>query len=157
MVFAGERRGPEPTHDGLPAMRISLAILAGGTVSSWLLAGALGRMLSATLPSHALQSESTWALVVRILGNPFTYITLAVIGLGFGLWAARKFFARPAAALKALAESGLGFEWLNTQIVALTERLAAFLQRFQTGQLNWNVAGILCGLIVILLMLAGGR
>jgi len=155
MVFAGERRGPEPAHDGLPAMRVSLAILAAGTLSSWLLAGPFGRMLSATLPSHQLQPEGTWSLVLQILINPFTWLTLLVIGLGFGVWAARKFFARPAAALKPLAESGLGFEWLNTQIVSLTQRAAAFLQRFQTGQLNWNVFGILGGLILILLLLVG--
>jgi NADH-quinone oxidoreductase subunit L len=157
MVFGGERRGPEPTHDGLPAMRVSLALLAVGTLTSWLLAGPLGRMLSATLPAHNLQVEGTWALDGQIFLNPATWITLAVIGLGFGVWAARKYFVRPAIALKPLAESGLGFEWLNRQIVALTQSVATFLQRFQTGQLNWNVAGILGGLILILLLLAGVR
>jgi NADH-quinone oxidoreductase subunit L len=157
MVFAGERRGPEPTHDGLPAMRVSLALLAFGTLTSWLLAGPLGRMLSATLPAQHLEAENTWPLVWQILLNPATWITLAVIGLGFGLWAARKHFARPAKALKPLVEGGLGFEWLNRQIVTLTQTVATFLQRFQTGQLNWNVVGILGGLILILLLLVGVR
>jgi hypothetical protein len=114
-------------------------------------------MLATTLPAQHLQAESTWALVGQILVNPFTWVTLAVIALGFSLWAARKYFARPAAVLKPLAESGLGFEWLNRQIVSLTQRAATFLQRFQTGQLNWNVAGILGGLILILILLAGVR
>jgi NADH-quinone oxidoreductase subunit L len=157
MVFAGERRGPEPAHDGLPAMRVSLAILAIGTLTSWLLAGQLGRMFSATLPALHLESDSTGTLVRQIVVNPATWITLAVIGLGFSLWVGRKYFARPARALKPLAESGLGFDWLNRQIVSLTQRVAGFLQRFQTGQLNWNIAGILGGLIVILLLLAGVR
>ena len=155
MVFGGERRGPEPTHDGLPAMRISLALLAVGTLTSWLLAGPLGRMLSTTLPAHNLQVEGTWALAGQIFLNPATWITLVVIGLGLGVWAARNYFLRPAKVLKPLVESGLGFEWLNRQIAALTQWLASFLQRFQTGQLNWNVAGILGGLILILLLLAG--
>ena len=160
MIFApqaGNGRGPEPTHDGLPAMRVSLAILAVGTLTSWLVGGPFGRMLATTLPAQHLQAESTWALVGQILVNPFTWVTLAVIALGFSLWAARKYFARPAAVLKPLAESGLGFEWLNRQIVSLTQRAATFLQRFQTGQLNWNVAGILGGLILILILLAGVR
>jgi hypothetical protein len=99
--------------------------------------------------------EGTWALVGRILLNPATWITLVVIGLSFGVWAARKYLVRPANALKPLAESGLGFDWLNRQIVALTQLVASFLQRFQTGQLNWNVAGILGGLILILIILVG--
>jgi NADH-quinone oxidoreductase subunit L len=155
MVFAGERRGPEPAHDGLPAMRVSLALLAFGTLTSWLLAGPLGHMLSATLPAQHLEAENTWSLVWQILLNPATWITLAVIGLGFGLWAARTYFARPVKALKPLVEGGLGFEWLNRQIVTVTQTVATFLQRFQTGQLNWNMVGILGGLILILLLLAG--
>ena len=157
LVFSGERRGPEPAHDGLPAMRISLSILALATLSSWLLAGPLGSMLSSTLPYHHLESESTWRLVGLIFLNPATYLALACIALGFALWTARKYFAGPAAFLKTLAERGLGFEWINRQVVGITQRSAAFLQRFQTGQLNWNIVGLLSGLVVILLLLAGVR
>jgi NADH-quinone oxidoreductase subunit L len=157
MIFAGEGRGPQPAHDALPAMRVSLTLLALGTLSSWLLAGPLGRMLAGTLPAHHLEFEGTWVLVAQTFLNPATWIVLAVIGLGFGLWAGRKFFARPAQALKPVAQGGLGFEWLNRQIVRLTQRCAAFLQRFHTGQLNWNVVGILGGLVVILCILMGGK
>ncbi|HVM71366.1 MAG TPA: proton-conducting transporter membrane subunit [Anaerolineales bacterium] len=157
LVFSGERRGPEPAHDGLPAMRVSLSILALATLTSWLLAGPLGKMLSTTLPFHHLEPESTWGLVRQILLNPATYIALACIALGFALWAARQYFARPAASLKSLAERGLGFEWINRQVVGIIQRCAAFLQRFQTGQLNWNIVGLMSGLIVILLLLAGVR
>jgi len=92
--------------------------------------------------------------VLQILINPFTWLTLLVIGLGFGVWAARKFFARPAAALKPLAKAA----WASNAQHA--DRLpdptcCSFLQRFQTGQLNWNVFGILGGLILILLLLVG--
>jgi hypothetical protein len=52
--------------------------------------------------------------------------------------------------------SGLGFEWINQQIVTLTSRTASRLQRTQTGQLNWNVAGILAGLVLILIILVRG-
>ncbi|MGB8211958.1 MAG: proton-conducting transporter membrane subunit [Anaerolineales bacterium] len=157
LIFTGERRGPEPVHDGLPAMRVSLALLALATLTSWMLAGPLGRMFSATLPAHGLTAEGTWELVGRILLNPATWIALAVIALGFSLWALRKYLVRAANALKPLAESGFGFEWINRQVAALTESVAAFLQRFQTGQLNWNVAGILCGIIVVLFILMGGK
>ncbi len=55
-----------------------------------------------------------------------------------------------------MVTSGLGFEWVNQQIVNLTKRTAALLQRTQTGQLNWNIAGILAGLVLILLILVRG-
>ena len=55
MVFYGSPQGSEPAHDGLPAMRVSLAFLAIGTLTTWLLAGPLNRMLAATLPFHQIE------------------------------------------------------------------------------------------------------
>jgi hypothetical protein len=52
--------------------------------------------------------------------------------------------------------SGLGFEWVNRQVTSLTKRMAGLFQLTQTGQLNWNVAGILGGLVLILLILLRG-
>ena len=49
---------------------------------------------------------------------------------------------------------GLGFEWLNLQIIRLTNSAAEALRKLQTGQLNWNVVGIIAGLVVILAFLA---
>ena len=157
MIFAGARRGPDPVHDALPAMRVSLSILAFATMSSWLLAGPLSGMLASTLPAHHLAAEGTWKLAAEIFLNPATWITLAVIALGFSLWAGRRYLVRPARALKSLFETGLGFEWINSQVANLIQRLAGGLQRLQTGQLNWNVMGILGGLIVVVFVLIGGR
>jgi NADH-quinone oxidoreductase subunit L len=39
---------------------------------------------------------------------------------------------------------------------ALTQFTASVLQKTQTGQLNWNAFGIVCGLIVVLLIVAAG-
>ncbi|MBN2385688.1 MAG: NADH-quinone oxidoreductase subunit L [Anaerolineales bacterium] len=158
LVFGGERRGPDPAHDARPAMRLALALLAFGTLSSWLLAGPLGRMLAGTLPAHSLEAVGTWRLVGAILAHPATWGTLAVVALGFALWAGRRAFTRLARALAPLLEGGLGFEWLNRQIVDQTRRLAALVQRSQTGQLNWNAAAILAGLLAAAaVLLAGGR
>jgi NADH-quinone oxidoreductase subunit L len=157
MVFAGERRGPDPAHDGLPAMRVSLVVLAVGTLTTWLLAGLFAKMLASTLPYHTLEVTGTLALAGQIFMNPATWLALAVIAAGFGLWFGRKVFAPLTRALKPLASGGLGFEWINRQIVTLTQWIAAQFQRAQTGQLNWNVLGILGGLTVLLLVLWGGR
>ncbi len=157
MIFTGEQKGPEPSHDGMPAMRVSLSLLAVGTLTSWLLAGPLSELFSATLPAHHLEAESTWSVVSQILVNPMTWIALVVIGLGFTLWAGRMYFLRVSKVLRPVLESGFGFDWLNLQVIRLTEWLAGQLQKLQTGQLNWNVAGILAGLIVLLVLLMGGR
>jgi hypothetical protein len=63
---------------------------------------------------------------------------------------------RFALTLKPVVASGLGFEWINQRIVDLTRRTASALQLTQTGQLNWNITGILAGLLIILLILVRG-
>ena len=153
MVFHGERRGPEPSHDGLPFMRIALGVLALATLTAWLVSGELSRMLADTLPSHHLEPETTWAIVRQVSLAPATWIALAVIALGFGIWFIRSRWARFALTLKPLAAHGFGLESLPPRIGTWTDRLAAALQVTQTGQLNWNVVGIPLGVILVLLIL----
>jgi NADH-quinone oxidoreductase subunit L len=156
MVFYGKARGPKPAHDGLPAMRVSLSLLAFGTLTTWLLAGGFGHMLAATLPFHHLEPQGILEIVAEIFLAPATWIALGVIALGLVIWWLRNAFAGLARALKPIAVKGLGFEWINQQIVNLTKGTASALQTTQTGQLNWNIAGILAGLVVILLILIRG-
>lgn len=150
------RGGAEPAHDGLPAMRLSLALLAFGTLTTWLLAGGLSRMLAGSLPFHQVEIVGTLGMVGTIFLAPTTWLALGVIALGCGLWIARPALAKWTQALKPVVASGLGFEWLNQRIVNLTKRTASALQLTQTGQLNWNIAGILAGLVLILLILVRG-
>ena len=156
MVFYGSPRGTAPAHDGLPAMRVSLSILAIGTLTTWLLAGGLSRMLAGSLLFHQVGSESTFAMVEKILLVPSTWITLGVIAVGFVFWIGRAKLVKLTRAVKPVIASGLGFEWLNQRIVNLTRWAGSALQLTQTGQLNWNVAGILGGVVLILLILVGG-
>jgi len=156
MVFYGEPRGAKPSHDALPTMRISLGMLAFGTLTTWLLAGGFGHMLAGTLPFHELEPHGTLEIVAEVFLAPATWIALGVIALGLVIWLSRSALAGLARALKPLAARGLGFEWINQQIVNMTRGAASALQTTQTGQLNWNVAGILAGLVVILLILIRG-
>jgi NADH-quinone oxidoreductase subunit L len=156
MVFYGSPRGTAPAHDGLPAMRVSLSILAIGTLTTWLLAGGLSRMLAGSLLFHQVGSESTFAMVEKILLVPSIWITLGVIAVGFVFWIGRAKLVKLTRAVKPVIASGLGFEWLNQRIVNLTRWAGSALQLTQTGQLNWNVAGILGGVVLILLILVGG-
>jgi len=155
MVFHGERRGPEPAHDGLPAMRVALGLLAFGTLTTWLLAGGFSRLLADTLPLHGIEAESTWALVQQVCLAPATWIALGVIALAFGIWFIRSKLTAPAETLRPLASAGFGLEELPRRIADWTDRAAVSLQITQSGQLNWNVVAIPLALIAILFVLLG--
>lgn len=48
------------------------------------------------------------------------------------------------------------FNWVDEQIITGTQKAAIILRAAQTGQLNWNIVGIIGGLIVVLTILAWG-
>jgi NADH:ubiquinone oxidoreductase subunit 5 (subunit L)/multisubunit Na+/H+ antiporter MnhA subunit len=157
MVFYGERRGDGKVHDAPVAMRISLAVLSLGTLVSWLLAGPFGRLLASTLPMHEIHAMGTWELVAEVILAPATWLALAVVLIGLALWWFREPLARLGRALRPAAgwgQRGLGFEWLNRQVIEGTQAAAVGLRRLQTGQLAWNVVGIVFGLTVVLGALA---
>jgi hypothetical protein len=51
---------------------------------------------------------------------------------------------------------GLGFEHLNRGIINLTTGTASALRGTQTGVINWNMVGILGGLMILLAILVWG-
>lgn len=159
MVFYGERRSEQHAHDAGQAMKLSTGILAVGTLTTWLLAGAFGIMLTESLPFHELHAPAALDLYETILTAPETYLALAVIALGLAAWWFRDRLARAREAapwLARAAEADFGFEWLNRRIVAATVSAGEALRVTQTGLLNWNVLGIVGGLVIVLAVLALG-
>ena len=157
MVFFGQPRSALHGHDATPAMQIALGLLAVGTVTTWLLATPFGEVLETTLPFHTIHlSEDLFGDIVRA---PVTWIALLTVGIGIALWYWRSAVLRLLSGLervKGIATSDFGFEWLSQQIVRWTNAAAEAIRNTQTGQLNWNVAQILVGLIVVLALLALG-
>lgn len=159
LVFLAPPPDREKAHRAAGAMRISLGVLAAGAWLSWLPAGPISNMLAATMPHHDFHTESTVHLAREILAHPATYLALAVVAGGLLLWRFRKRVepvARSLAWLGRAAGAGFGFEALNQGTVRLVKGAAAAIQPLQTGQLNWNVAGIAAGLILVLVVLAVG-
>jgi len=157
LVFTGERRSATKVHDAGVAMKVSLGVLSIGTLTSWLLAGPFGDLLARTLPLHNLHAESTLAVIEEIVTAPATYLALAVVLLGLLIWWQRERLSglsRSLAPIADWARRGLGFEWMNRQVIVVTQGAAAGLRRLQTGQLAWNVAGIVLGLTAVLAALA---
>jgi len=159
LVFYGERRGAGHAHDAGQAMKLATGALAAGTLTTWLLAGPFGTMLRQSLPFHDLHTPGALDLYETILTAPATYLALAVIGLGLAAWAFRDRLAgigESFAWLARAADRDFGFEWLNQRIVSATTAAADAVRMTQTGLLNWNVLGIVGGLVIVLAVLALG-
>ena len=159
MVFYGERRPVKIIHGALTAMRFSLGVLAFGVLTSWLLAGPFSQMLSQSLPFHEVPAESTVELVIEIVSNPATWITVLVILLGLLAWQQRtalQSITNQLGSIIRFVKAGMGFEWINHQVVAGIRTAAALLSITQTGQLNWNLVGIVAGLVILLVILIWG-
>ena len=152
MVFFGEPREALHAHDAGAAMKVSLGILAVGSLTTWMLAGGFSSLLEHTLPFHEFHVLTLTALAEEIFLAPATYIALGVVALGLAVsWMVRKQAAGPApAALEALSRESFGLDWLNAQVARLTLQSASVLQKTQTGEMNWNVVGIIGALVVVL-------
>ncbi|GAB4495900.1 MAG: hypothetical protein OHK0052_04600 [Anaerolineales bacterium] len=160
MVFYGEAAEAERhLHPAGAAMRLALGVLAVGTLTTWLLGGSLGHLLSESLPYHEMHTPALGELLAEVLLAPATYGAMAVVALGLLAWWGRARLRGLAAALKTpatWAQNSFGFEWINRQVVQGTQNAAGALRALQTGQLNWNILAIIGGLTAILLILVLG-
>ena len=136
-------------------MRVSLGILAGGAFLTWLLFGGLNRLLVSTLPFHELEHESLLHMVIAISSAPATWFALGVVAVGFIVFwfRARGFKLFGGGWLDPFVESAFGFESVNRFVVRGTYKIAQGFSATQTGELNWNILGIICALLAVLLVL----
>lgn len=144
-------------HDAGRMMKIALAPLAVGALLSWLLAGPFGQLLQGSLPFHELDAPNTLELVSHVLTAPATLLALGVVALGLAAFWFRERFSGLGARMgwfRQAAEGSFGFERLNREVVSLTQQSAAALSTLQTGKVNWNILGIIGGLILVLGVLA---
>ncbi len=159
MVFYGKPAVEKHVHDAQPAMKISLAALAAGALFTWLLAGPFSKLLHSSLPAHAIHQLGTSEILLEVILAPATYLALAVVALGLLAWWQRKYLTGVGRAFNWLgkaAANSFGFEAINTGIVRFTQETAEELRSTQTGLLNWNIAGLLMGLIAVIIILVVG-
>lgn len=155
LVFFGAERSHLHVHHAGNAMRVSLGILAAGTFVTWLFFGRLNGLLSTTLPFHEIEHESTFELVLTILSAPATWFALVIVALGFGIsWVHMKGFRYFGGGwLQPFVDTSFGFESVNHFVVRIVSKFAERLRATQTGELNWNILGIVSGLLLVLLVL----
>jgi NADH-quinone oxidoreductase subunit L len=162
MVFFGDSRAHLHGHDAGSAMKVALAPLALGTLTTWLLAEPFLKLME-TVPSfHAFlgEVESGWELLLEVVKAPATLLALGVIILGLLVWYFRERFIGISHSLREVssaAENSFGFEAINRAIVRGVQAGAEDLRVTQTGLLNWNILGLVAGLVVVLLVLMLGR
>jgi len=157
MVFYKPAASEEHYHDAAPYMRVSLGVLAAGVVVGWLLVGPLGRMMERTLPYHHLHGLTLPELFAEAFrGAP---LTLAIVFAGFVLYLALRRFAALWDRfdwLARFADMDFGFSWISDRFAGAVQGIAEGARVTQTGQLNWNIFGLVLGLIVILAVLIVG-
>lgn len=156
LVFFGTERDSLHAHDAGNAMKASLGILAFGTFVTWLSFGGFSKLLTASLPFHGLHEESTLHMMETLLSAPLTWFALLVVGLSLTLFfiLGRKFALADAPAWwNTLTETSFGFETLNHSVVRGVNLIAEKLRFTQSGELNWNILGIMGGLLAVLLVL----
>jgi NADH-quinone oxidoreductase subunit L len=159
LVFFGRPRSELHAHDAGPAMKISLSLLAFGAFTTWLLTGRFGVLLDETLPFHEVHFLGVRELAGALFAAPATYLALGVVALGLLIGWQRERLAGIGSLLRIPAgwsRDSFGFEWINRQIRAAVRTSADALSLTQTGQLNWNIAGIVLGLVILLTFLALG-
>ncbi|MCL5995703.1 MAG: hypothetical protein M1546_06565, partial [Chloroflexi bacterium] len=162
--------GDGHVHDAQPAMRVALIPLAIGTLTTWLLAGPFSTLIHTTFApflAHAAEEQShgiapaltTLEMVAEVVTAPATLIALAVIALGLAAWWWRNKLTAVSNGLRWLgniAAGSFGFEAVNSAVVRATQNVANALRATQTGYLNWNIVGIVGGLILVLAVVAMG-
>lgn len=155
LIFFGKERDYLSVHNPGSAMKFSLGALAAGTLISWLFFGRLNEVLASTLPFHELEHESLRQMVITISSTPATWLALLIVAVGLGIsWLrARGFKLFGGDWLNPFVDSSFGFEWINRLVVRGTYRSAEWLSTTQTGELNWNILGIVSALLVVLVVL----
>jgi NADH-quinone oxidoreductase subunit L len=159
LVFFGEPRSELHAHDAGTAMRVALIPLAFGSLTTWLLAGPFVAWLAQTVPSQAIEIKTGAEIFGEILSAPATWAAIVMVLLGLAAWWWRDRLTGLVRALHQVgkaATDSFGFEAINRSVVSVTQGSAEALRATQTGVLNWNIFGIVAGLVIILVILALG-
>jgi NADH-quinone oxidoreductase subunit L len=153
MVFLGEPRTEIHPHPVSPVMKASLFILAIGTLTSWGMGGRLAEFFEHSLPFHHFHPLSIAERFAEVFTFPMTYGTLLVIATGMVVYLYIKRVRGVVHEFRGIiqfAENGLGFDALNAVVSQVTIYTAEALRYTQTGVLNWNIFGMLLGMIAML-------
>jgi NADH-quinone oxidoreductase subunit L len=153
LVFWGESRRNTTTHEAPWQMAAPLVLLAFGTVVSWLGIGFLTRAYSSfDLSEHGLTLSS---FISETFQTPVVWISLAAFIIGVGLFMIRKRYAANKVGDRTVivARQGYGFDSFYSWIIRCLRGFAVRFRKTHTGDLNYNIAGIALGFLLLLIIL----
>lgn len=155
MVFLGKNDHAH-LHPSPLAMKTVSGILSIGALMSWTLIRWFSESLKQTLPYHAIDPLNVAEMAHHIFSDPITYFALGITVIGFLIawFVLKKDF--PESFLR-LSEHSFGFDAITNGIVQGINASAERIRCIQTGILNWNIFGLLAGLISVLIILLIGR
>lgn len=138
-----------------------LIVLAVGASLAWLVAEPFARWAQATLPFHTSYLLPHWPAEELISAHTASSVStvivmgITLVGIMLWVWLARRPSVSAAPLERAAGATDALFNGSVSAVVAATRGTAAALQRTQTGQLNWNLAGLalllIAGLLLVLL------
>jgi len=153
LVFWGESRRNTTTHEAPWQMAVPLLLLAIGTIVSWMGIGFLTRAYTSfDLSEHGLTLSS---FIIETFQTPVVWISLAAFIIGVGLFMIRKRYAanKVGEHTVIVARQGYGFDTFYGWIIQCLRGFAARFRKTHTGDLNYNIAGIALGFLLLLIIL----
>lgn len=153
LVFWGESRRNTTTHEAPWQMAVPLLLLAIGTIVSWMGIGFLTRAYTSfDLSEHGLTLSS---FIIETFQTPVVWISLAAFIIGVGLFMIRKRYAANKVGNRTVivARQGYGFDTFYGWIIQCLRGFAARFRKTHTGDLNYNIAGIALGFLLLLIIL----
>jgi NADH-quinone oxidoreductase subunit L len=153
LVFWGESRRNTTAHEAPWQMAAPLVLLAIGTVVSWMGIGFLTRAYSSfDLSEHGLTLSS---FIIETFQTPVVWISLAAFIIGVGLFMIRKRYAANKVGDRTVivARQGYGFDSFYSWIIRCLRGFAVRFRKTHTGDLNYNIAGIALGFLLLLIIL----
>jgi NADH-quinone oxidoreductase subunit L len=158
LTFQGDRRTATAVGEAPPVMTAPLMILAAGSVLFWLYISPYTSSMVASLPRYPVSHIALPELISHSFSNPIIWVTVAVaiiIVVCSLRWRATVINAfRQPSALSLPLIRAYWFDIFYTRVIV--RGLFGFWHRFrmvQTGDLNYNNAGIVIGAIVFLVLL----
>lgn len=159
-VFFGKPRSELHVHDAPLLMAVPLVLLAIGTLLSWLFFAPMNQALAVSLPAYGIAQETLTEMMDKVLSDPLTYVAIAMTMVGILIWIFKnktKHSDKYLEKIRLISINSFGFEKMNSGIVNGLVAISERVRDIQTGSLNWNIFGMLFGLVAVILILMIGK